>query len=208
MLNGLEEILAKHELSDEVKTALLGDINGAAKGLVNKKTELELKIANKEGLTAAEKAKLVELEQFKSNAEIANAKAAEDWQTASDLQAAQWKIESEAKDSRIAAYEKSESDRLITDGARKQLTDLGVNPLHMEAQMALITLQSKIVDSKAMIGDQTQSEFIEKWALTDSGKAAITAQNNSGGNGNGGTNTPTGKPLTLTEKAILANQNK
>jgi len=122
------------------------------------------------------------------------------------LQAAQWKIESEAKDSRIAAYEKSESDRLITDGARKQLTDLGVNPLHMEAQMALITLQSKIVDSKAMIGDQTQSEFIEKWALTDSGKAAITAQNNSGGNGNGGDNTPNGKPLNLTEQAILANQ--
>ena len=208
MLNGLEEILARHELSDEIKAALLKDVNGVAEGLINKKTELELKIANKDSLTAAERAKLTELELFKSNAEIANAKDAKDWQAASDLQAEQWRIEREDKDSRIAAYEKSESDRLITDGARKQLTDLGVNPLHMEAQMALITLQSKLVDGKAMIGDQTQSEFIEKWALTDSGKAAITAQKNSGGNGNGGTNTPTGKPLTLTEQAILANQNK
>lgn len=181
MLNGLDKI-------EGLTPEMAEQINALASGLSNKNSELLEKLSGKEGITAAEKAKLTELEQFKNTSDIANAKAAQDWQTASDLQAAQWKIEAEAKDLQIAEFKKGESTRLITDGARKQLTDLGVNPLHMEAQMALITGQSQIVDSKAMIGDQTQSDYIKAWSATDSGKASIIGQQNSNGDGNGGAN--------------------
>ena len=208
MLNGLEEILAKYELSDDVKSAIFTDVNGAAKGLINKKSELEVKVANKDALTSSERAKLVELESFKSNAEIASAKEAQNWQAASDLQSKAWELEKSALQSENSAFKLERDNSIIDNGINSKLNSLGVKPESRNDIFNSMKFQTKMIDGKAMVGDQTQSDFIDQWALTDSGKAAISAQNNSGGNGNGGTTTPTGKPLTLTEKAILANQNK
>ena len=188
MLNGLAEILAKHELSDEIKALLTADVNAATDGLSGKNTELLGKLSDKDNLTAAEKEKLIQLETFKTNADIASAKAAEDWQAASDLQAKSWADKDLAKDERITNYENSERTRLITDGIRSELTGLKVNPLHSDTVTSFFESKSKVVDGKAMIGDQTQSEFINAWAATDSGKASLLAHSNTGGDGQGGSN--------------------
>ena len=65
-------------------------INALAEGLANKNAELLGKVSNNETLSAAEKAKLTELETFKSNAEIQAAKDAEKWNEASELQQQAW----------------------------------------------------------------------------------------------------------------------
>jgi len=208
MLNGLEEILAKYELSDDVKSAIFTDVNGAASGLINKKSELEVKVANKDALTAAEKAELNQLREINSNLEIDKAKTAQDWQKASDLQLQASEEKYSALQSENTAFKLERDNSIIDNGINSKLNSLGVKPESRNDIFNSMKFQTKMIDGKAMVGDQTQSDFIDQWALTDSGKAAISAQNNSGGNGNGGTNTPTGKPLTLTEKAILANQNK
>ena len=79
MLNGIDKI---EGLTDEQQT----QINALSQGLADKNTELLGKLSNNESLSAAEKAKLVELEAFQSNANIKTAKDAEDWQKASELQ--------------------------------------------------------------------------------------------------------------------------
>ena len=190
MLNGLEEILAKHGLSDEVKAALLADVNGATEGLINKKSELEGKLANKEQLTAAEKAQLVELQTFKSNAEIKANEESEKYHDAKAQMLENHKTELASYKEKIEQFEKGERTRLITDGIRSELTALNVNPLLSDAVTSLFEAQSKVVDGKAMIGDKTQSEFINEWSLTDSGKASILGQQNQNGGGLGGGDNP------------------
>lgn len=187
MLTDFDKDLAGIDLSaDNALELILAAANARSDGLSNKNTELLGKLSSNENLSAAEKAKLIELETFKSNADIKAAKDAEDWQAASDLQTTAHEVELTKASERILGYEEGERTRLITDGIRKELTGLKVNPLHIDSVSALFSGQSKVVDGKAMIGDKTQSEYISEWALTDSGKASCLAQDNSGGDGNGG----------------------
>ena len=190
MLKGLEAI---EGLTPEMQE----QINALAKGLVDKKTELEGKVANSQQLTAAEKQKLVELESFISNADIQSAKDAEDWQAASDLQKAAWETEKQSMTDRLTGYESNERTRLITDGIRSELTALNVNPLLADALTSYFETQSKVIDGEAMIGEQTQSEHIAAWAGTDSGKASILGQQNSNSGGLGGDKSQAAAPDTL-----------
>ena len=59
-----------------------------------------------------------------------------------------------------------------------------------------------------MIGDKSLSDAVNEWAASDTGKAYCLAPNNSGGDGLGGGGGGQGKELTLTEKAIAANNAK
>jgi len=181
MLNGLDKIdLSAPDAVDQ--------INALAQGLIDKKTELEGKIvASKDG-NAATAAELEGLRAFKSNSELKATEDAASYQEAKELTATAHLAELAKLNERISVFEQGERSRLITDGASKQMTELNVNPLHMQAQMALITSMSKIVDGKAMIGDQTQSEYIKAWSETDSGKASIIGQQNQNGDGLGGSN--------------------
>ena len=183
MLNGLDKIdLSAPDAVDQ--------INALAQGLIDKKTELEGKIVANKDSNAATAAELEGLRAFKSNSELKATEDAASYQEAKELTASAHKAELLKLSEQIAGFEKSERGRLITDGARKQLTDLNVNPLHMDSVMALITSQSKVDDGKAMIGEQTQSEYIKAWSETDSGKASIIGQQNQNGGGTGGDNTP------------------
>ena len=199
MLTDFDKDLAGIDLTaDNAMELILAAANTRSDGLSNKNTELLGKLTSNDGLSAAEKAQLTELQAFKSNSEITAAKTAEDWQKASDLQAEAWAAKDKAKDERITGFEKGERTRLITDGIRSELTGLKVNPLHSDTTAAYFESMSQVVDGKAMIGDKTQSEFIKEWALSDSGKASCLAQDNSGGDGNGGGKTPAGgTPETL-----------
>ncbi|MCP4780721.1 MAG: hypothetical protein GY877_08205 [Hyphomicrobium sp.] len=69
--------------------------------------------------------------------------------------------------------------------------------------MALIKSMSEIVDGKAMIGDQTQAEYIAAWSETDSGKASILGQQNSNSGGLGGDNTPAKEGVNAAAEAAL-----
>ncbi len=193
MLTDFDKDLSGIDLkADNAVELIIAAANKRSDGLSNKNTELLGKLSNNENLSAAEKAEFEGLKSFKSNSEITAAKTAEDWHKASTLQADAWAIKDKEKDELITGYEKSERNRLITDGISSELTALKVNPLHSKTTAAYFESMSQVVDGKAMIGDKTQSEFIKEWALTDSGKASCLAQNNSGGDGHGGGITPSG----------------
>ena len=186
MLKGLEEILAKHELSDEIKAALLADVNSAADGLSLKNAELLQKIsANKDAGTASA-AELEALQLFKKNSDLKSAEDASSYADAKQLTADSHAAEMLKLTEQIKGFTANEETRLITDGINSQLTEAKINPLFAESTLAMFKSQSKLVDGKAMIGDITQSEAIAKWAQTDSGKASCLAQENSGGDGLGG----------------------
>jgi hypothetical protein len=199
MLNGLDKI-------DLTAPDAMEQINALAEGLISKNTELLAKVSTKDELTAAERSKLTALELSEANSQIEKAKAASDWAEADRLKDIAHNAKFEALEAENLSYKQSEESRLITDGINAQFIELKVNPLHSAGYLGMFKAQSKVVDGKAMIGDKTQSEYIAAWAQTDSGKAAIIAPENNGGDGFGGAGgAGQGKPLTLTERAIAAN---
>ncbi len=195
-LNGLEDILSKHGLTDEVKAALLADVNGAVNPILNKKTELERVIANNP-VNDSKTAEFEALKLFKQNSELKATEDAASYQEAKQLTADQHKADMLKLNERISAYEQGERSRLITDGIRSELTALNVNPLLSDAMTSYFETQSQVVDGKAMIGDKTQAEFIAAWSETDSGKASILGQQNSNSGGLGGDKTPAAAPDSL-----------
>ena len=199
MLNGLDKL-------EGLTPELIEQINGLAGGLISKNTELLSKVSTKDELTAAERSKLTALELSEANSQIEKAKAASDWAEADRLKDIAHNTRFEALTAENQTYKQGEEGRLITDGINAQFNELKVNPLHSAGYLGMFKAQSKVVDGQAMIGDKTQSEHIAAWALTDSGKAAIIAPENNGGDGLGGAGgAGQGKPLTLTERAIAAN---
>ena len=183
MLKGLEGIdLSSPDAAEQ--------IHALALGLSNKNTELLTKEATKDGLTAAERSKLTALELSEANSQIEKAKAASDWAEADRLKDVANNTRFEALTAENQTYKQGEEGRLITDGLRSKLSSLNVDSKHINAYIGDFTAKSKVVDGQAMIGDKTQSEHIAAWALTDSGKAAIIAPENSGGDALGGSNQP------------------
>ena len=199
MLNGLDKL-------EGLTPELIEQINGLAGGLISKNTELLSKVSTKDELTAAERSKLTALELSEANSQIEKAKAASDWAEADRLKDVANNTRFEALTAENQTYKQGEEGRLITDGISAQFNELKVNPLHSAGYLGMFKAQSKVVDGQAMIGDKTQSEYIAAWALTDSGKAAIIAPENNGGDGLGGAGgAGQGKALTLTERSIAAN---
>ena len=183
MLNGLDKL-------EGLTPELIEQINGLAGGLISKNTELLSKVSTKDELTAAERSKLTALELSEANSQIEKAKAASDWAEADRLKDVANNTRFDALTAENQSYKQGEEGRLITDGISAQFNELKVNPLHSAGYLGMFKAQSKVVDGQAMIGDKTQSEYIAAWALTDSGKAAIIAPENSGGDGLGGSNKP------------------
>lgn len=207
MLTDFDKDLAGIDLTAENAVQLILDAaNTRSDGLSNKNTELLGKLSNNENLSAAEKAKLIELEKFKSDAGIKTAKDAEDWQTASDLQQTAHNTAMDELKNTNSANAELITKLLIDDGLNKALDGVRINPALKEGAEAMLRSTATITDGKAMIGDKSLSDAVTEWASTDAGKAFCLAENNSGGNGLGGGGSPSGKKLTLTEQAILANK--
>lgn len=199
MLNGIDEI-------DLTAPDAKEQINKLAEGLINKKQELENKIANKDTLTASERAKLSELEQFKSQAEIKSAEDAQNWEKATQLKQEAWQKEKDLLAQENTGYKSQLETLLIDNGLSSQLDAAGVDPLLKVGALALLKSSATIADGQAMIGDKSLSDAVSEWAASDVGKAFCLAAKNSGGDGLGGNQTPSSKPLTLTEQAIQANK--
>lgn len=181
MLNGLDKI---EGLTPEQQEA----INGLAGGLVDKNTELLGKLSNSENLSAAEKAKLTELETFKSNAEIQAAKDAEKWNEASQLQHEAWEKEKNELIESKSNYESQLKTLLIDNGLSAALDGVDINKNLKDGAVAMLQSGAKIVDGKAMIGDKSLSDAVKEWSQTDAGKAFCNAPQNQGGNASGGSN--------------------
>ena len=210
MLNEFDKDLASIDLSAENAAELILEAaNKRAEGLANKNAELLGKVSKTETLSAAEKAKLAELEAFKSTAEIEAAKAAENWNQASELQKAAWEKEKQELTEKVTNYEQSKAKQEITDGITSKFEEIRLNPKHARITRGFFESQSKFIDGKAMIGDKTQSEYIQEWSQSDEGKAYCLAPQNSGGDGLGGNKAPvitsTDKPLSNKTQGYLAN---
>mgnify|MGYP003111773467 CR=1 FL=1 len=195
MLQGYEEDLAGLDLPDEIKTQLLEKANARAEGLANKNQELLGKVSNKETLSAAERAKLTELESFKSNSEIQAAKDAEDWQKTSNLQHEAWDKEKNVFNETIETYKgevntyKGQLETLLIDnGLNAQLDAVDVDPKVKAGAVALLRPLATIVNGQAVIGEKSLNDAIKEWSESDTGKAFCLAPHNSGSNANGGAN--------------------
>ena len=202
MLKGLEGI----DLSSPDAAA---QIHALALGLSDKNAELLGKVTDKDSLSAAEIAKLKGLEDFKANAEIKAAKDAENWEEATRLQVE--KHQKEMDDLGLVGKSDKEliTKLLIDGGLSKALDGVQINPALKVGAEALLRSTAIITDGKAMIGDKSLSDAVNEWAASDAGKSYCLAPNNSGGDGNGGSGGGgQGKTLTLTERAIAANNAK
>tara|TARA_R110002012_G_scaffold155375_1_gene316224 strand:- start:55 stop:660 length:606 start_codon:yes stop_codon:yes gene_type:complete len=201
MLNGLEGI-------DLTAPDALDKINALAKGLSDKNADLLGKISSGKEQSTASAAELENLRLFKQGADQ---KILEEGQQYEQAKASL--LESHAAEM-LKANERGKSAEaqlktlLIDNGLSAALDGVNINKNLKAGAVAMLQANAVITDGQAMIGDKSLSDAVSEWAATETGKAFCLAENNSGGNGNGGTNTPTGKPLTLTDKAILANQNK
>lgn len=194
MLNGIEEI---EGLTPEQIEA----INAKAKGLADKNAELLGKYNSTK--TAAE-AELEALKQFKSNAEIKAAEDAKNWEEATRL-----KEEAHAKELEKLTSQNSQNSELITkllidDGLNKALDGVKVNPTLKAGAEAMLRSTATIVDGKAMIGEKPLSEAVTEWAGSDAGKAFCLAEQNSGGDGNGGDKKPAKPEPQKNEQAEAA----
>jgi len=201
MLNGLDKI-------DLTSPDALEQINALAKGLADKNTELLGKVSGKDDVNASEAARVKALEDFQSNAEIKAAQDAQNWEEATRLQSE--KHQKEIDDLSLAGKTDKEliTKLLIDDGLNKALDGVKINPVLKVGAEALLRSGAIITDGKAMIGDKSLSDAVSEWAASDTGKAYCLAPNNSGGDGLGGGGGGQGKELTLTEKAIAANNAK
>ncbi len=212
MLNGIDKI-------EGLTPEQIEQLNGLATGMHNTTVSLNGDLANLKTETRQKQmgsdsaAELQNLRQFKVNSELDSAKSAQDWEQATKLsnEISDKKYSSLQSDNDVLIeqnekYKNIESSRLIDDSINNELDKLNVNPLNRGDIFNSLKFQTKLVDGKAMIGEMSQSDHIKAWAESENGKVACLAQNNSGGDGFGGNNTPTGKPLTLTEQAIAANK--
>jgi hypothetical protein len=202
MLIGLDKL-------EGLTPELIEQINGLAGGLITKNAELLGKVTDKDSLSASEVAKLKGLEDFKANAEIQAAKEAENWTEATRLQTEKHKKEMEEL-GLVGRSDKELITKLLIDGGlSKALDGVKINPNLKLGAESLLRSTAIITDGKAMIGDKSLSDAVNEWAASDIGKAYCLAPNNSGGDGNGGAGGGgQGKELTLTERAIAANNAK
>lgn len=202
MLNGLDEL----DLTDDQKTA----VNKLTTGLINKKTELEEKLSKAKGSLSAEESAQEKLSMLEANLERERLESKENYQGALEL----------AKQEGNAALEKltnsnGEKDQLIhkllvENGLTAELVKLNVNPDLMALIQQGLSAAATVADGKAMIGEQSLSDYMKEWAETPQGKASILAKANAGGDASGGNVSSQGKQMkdmTGAERTALFHQN-
>ena len=201
MLNGVDKIEGLTE--DQQK-----QINALAQGLTEKNTELLGKINTGKDLSNASAAELEALKLFKQGADIKLAEEGKSYQDAKQLLIDNHNAELEKLKGTNSSNEALITKLLIDDGLNKALDGVKINPALKAGAEAMLRATAKITDGKAMIGDESLSEGVTKWAQSDAGKAFCLAPDNSGGDGNGGgggSQEKSFKEMNLTERTLLAN---
>lgn len=217
MLNGFEESLKDLELSEEIRATLIKNANALASGLSDKNQDLITKNKSLSDLSTSGKEladsgaeKLKVLEQFKSDADVKAAEAADNYADAKAITAENHAntLKSASELSKKALEEalsksngfESQLKSIMVDGEIKnELIKFDVKKELMEMAHASIAQQANFTDGKAMIGDQSLSDYMKAWAESDAGKAARLAPNNSGGNAQGSSTTNTDPSGTMTD---------
>ena len=181
MLNGLDTI---EGLTPEQIEA----VNALAKGLSDKNIDLLGKVSTgKEKLTGHE-SELERLRILEQGLEQTKLEDKENYNGALDL----------VKQDHQKAIDKlttgTDEDKnlirklLVENGLTAELVKLNVNPDLMELIQQGLSATATVTDGKAMIGDKSLSDYMTEWGDTAQGKASRLAQNNSGGDGHGGSN--------------------
>lgn len=203
MLNGIDKI---EGLTPEQVTS----VNELAKGLLDKNTDLLGKVnAGKEKLTGSE-SELERLRILEQGLEQTKLEDKENYNGALELVK---QDNQKAIDKLITSQDEDKSlirKLLVENGLTTELVTLNVNPDLMELIQQGLSAAATVIDGKAMIGEQSLSDYMKEWAETPQGKASIIAKANDGGDGNGGGKLPTGKKMqdmTGAERTALFQQN-
>jgi hypothetical protein len=179
MLNGLDGIdLSAADAKEQ--------INALAKGLLDKNTDLLGKVnSGKEKLTGHE-SELERLRILEQGLEKTKLEEKENYNGALEL----------VKQDNQKTIDKmtlgTEGDKnlirklLVENGLTAELVTLNVNPDLMALIQQGLSSLATVIDGKAMIGEQSLSDYMKEWATTPQGKASILAKANNGGDANGG----------------------
>lgn len=203
MLNGLEEI---DGLTPEQITA----INGLAGGLIDKKTELELKLNKNKAKFGESEGELTRLRLIEQDLERSKLEDKENYQGALTLKEQQYNAELEKMTNGMSEKDQLIHKLVVENGLTAELVALKVDPDLMGLIQQGLSATAKVIDGKAMIGEQSLSEYMKEWGETPQGKASRRAAANSGGDGLGGSSTPTNKKMSEMsgeERISLLNSN-
>ena len=173
MLNGIDGI---EGLTPEQIEA----INNLATPLISKKDELLEKLnKTKQSLTDEESAG-EKLKALEAKLEREQLESKQNYTDALDLQKQEY-------DASISKLTNSEGEKdllihklLVENGLTAELMALNVNKDLLPMIQQGLSVQAKVADGQAMIGDKTLSEYCKEWSETPAGKASCLAPDNSG----------------------------
>jgi len=189
MLNGLDTI-------EGLTAEQIEAVNALATGLINKKEQLEEKLTKVKGSVNKHEGASEELRVLKASMERTKLEEKESYQGALTLQEQEYKASLEKLTNGSNEKDQLIHKLLVDNGLSAELVKLNVNKDLMPLIQQGFSAQATITEGKAMIGEQSLSDFMKEWGETPQGKASRIAQNNSGGDGQGGGNLPTGKKMT------------
>lgn len=188
MLNGLESI---EGLTPEQVEA----INGLAGGLIDKKSELELKLNKNKAKFGENEGELTRLRLIEQDLERSKLEDKQNYQGALTLKEQQYNADIEKMTNGMTEKDQLIHKLVVENGLTAELVALKVDPDLMGLIQQGLSLTASVVDGKAMIGEQSLSDYMKEWAETPQGKASRRAAANSGGDGLGGSQTPTNKKM-------------
>jgi len=209
MLKGFDEDLNTIDFTlppEELKIKLAEMAGNRATGLSDKNTELLNKnrqanelLSKGSDLTAAEKEQLKELQEFKTSAELKLAEEAGKYNDAklmsqqnhqNDLDSLTEANKKALEDlnTKSSGFESQLKTIMVDQAITAELVKLDVSKDLIETWQDSISLKTTFTDGKAMIGEQSLSEYMKEWADSPAGKASRLAPNNNGGGANGGDN--------------------
>lgn len=203
MLNGLDEI-------DLTAPDAKEQINKLASGLVSKKTELEEKLSKAKGSLNAEESAQEKLAMLEANLERERLESKENYQGALSLKEQEYKASLDKITNSNNEKDQLIHKLLVENGLTAELVNLNVNPDLMGLIQQGLSATATVVDGKAMIGEQSLSDYMKEWAETPQGKASRIAPSNSGGDANGGSSLIVNKKMkdmTGAERTALFQQN-
>lgn len=188
MLNGIDDI---EGLTPEQKAAL----NGLASGMNDKNTDLLGKLNAQKGSLNESAGELERLRILEQGLEQSKLEEASNYKGALELKELEY-----SKSIEKLTAGSTEKDQLIhklvvENGLTAELVALKVDPDLMGLIQQGLSSTASVVDGKAMIGEQSLSDYMKEWAETPQGKASRRAAANSGGDGLGGGGNPEGKKM-------------
>ena len=175
---------------EAMKAKLVEMANGIAgtgvEGLLNKNHELLQKSNSTKETSHAASEKMKELQGFYDDSKIKESELTKDYQASKELYQASADKKVTAVNEEMDGLKGQLRELLVNDKVSSELVNLDVSKELMPMVQASIASLATIIDGKAMVGEESLSEYIVKWAETPAGKAVRVAPNNSGGDANGG----------------------